>query len=121
MKFQATIIKGMLWNGEFFIGRFPADLPFVETKDKVGHRAVVIPALVAVDDCVVKEVDKGELDRLLPNAVITSPYNIKFDGLQPENGLWLNNENPFTKEDQEKILKAFETLKGYGLMSSMGM
>jgi len=47
---------------------------------KGNHRVVSMPALVMDSDCVQKVVDAEETTRLLPNAMITSPYNINFEG-----------------------------------------
>jgi hypothetical protein len=116
--FKPVIIKGMLWNGEFFLGRFPTELSFVK---KGNHRVVTLPALVLDNEFVFKEVDAEETNKLLPNAMITSPYNINFEGANygedDRQPLFLNNKEPFTKEDQQKIMEAFKTLHTFGLMN----
>jgi len=116
--FKPVIIKGMLWNGEFFLGRFPTELSFVK---KGNHRVVALPCLVMDAECVHKEVDAEEAHNLLPNAMITSPYNLNFEGLKygddDRKPLLLNNKEPFTKKDQAKIMEALQTLQMYGIMN----
>jgi hypothetical protein len=115
--FKTVIIKGMLWNGEFFIGRFPTELSFVK---KGNHRVVALPALVLDNDFVHKEVDAEETNNLTINTMVTSPYDINFEGADygkdKQAPPFLNTKEPFTKKDQEKILEAFKTLQMYGLM-----
>ena len=60
--FKPVIIKGMLWNGEFFLGRFPTELSFVK---RGNHRVVALPALILDNDFVHKEVDAEETKNLL--------------------------------------------------------
>jgi len=127
MQGTRVLIKGVLYNGEFFLGRFPAELKCV---GKSGHKAVALPAIIMEDEAFVKEVDKGEIHNLLPNALITSPYNILFecmkytykdsDGeiMEDDRAIFLNNDNPFTKEDIAKIHAALATLQQYQLMGA---
>jgi len=106
----------MLWNGDFFLGRFPKELSYVQHG---AHKVVAIPAMLMDDPSVFKEVDDGEINNLLPNAMITSPYTIKFEGAKygedEREPPFLNSKKPFTKEDQKKIAEAMKTLQAYGL------
>lgn len=117
--FKTVLIKGMLWNGEFFLGRFPKELSYVK---RGVHKVVAIPAMLMDDPSVCKEVDgtdtNKEVHNLLPNTMITSPYDIKFDGVNygsKRKPPFLNSKNPFTKEDQQKISDAMRTLQTYGI------
>lgn len=125
MTSKRVLIKGLLYNGEFFLGRFPKELDCVS---KSAHKVVALPAIIMEDQSFVKMVDEGEIHNLLPNALITSPYNILFEGQHYRDdegkfkeGLFLNEDNPYTKGDIENIMKALETLRSYQLLSAFGM
>jgi hypothetical protein len=127
MEGTRVLIKGVLWNGEMFIGRFPTELKCV---GKSTHKIVALPAIVMEDDAFVKEVDRGPIDNWLPNILITAPHNILFEGvkyvykdddgeiMEDERAVFLNNDNPFTKEDIAKIHEALATLHKYQLMGA---
>ena len=90
-------------------------------KDKKDY-FMILPFFINTEDVQIREIDVEELKNLLPNSILTSPYEPKFDDIKSKNEQpFYMNSKPFSLKKLEEGIKKLNDVISDNFISMFGL
>jgi len=119
MSKRVGYLKAFCRNGRIMIANSSELNEFLNDK---GDYFMILPFFINTEDVQVREIDVEKFKYLLPNSIITSPYQPRFEDIEPkeEQPIYMNSK-PFSAKKLKEGIDKINKMINSGIESLFGL